>query len=174
MNMLTQQYVQLMAAYSGWQNQNIVGAADTLTDAERREDRGAFFGSIHRTLNHLLWGDQLWLHRLAGASEPKSTDIEQSTDLYEDWAELKAERFRTDELAIDWARNAAITAFEGQLSWYSGAVGKEVTRPKWALIVQLFNHGTHHRGQMHAMLTGAGVKPGDTDVQFMESDAFPW
>ena len=75
-------------------------------------------------------------------------------------------------MALEWARNASNESFDGKLSWYSGAVDKEVSRPRWALIVQLFNHGTHHRGQVHAMLTEAGARPGDTDVQFMDSDEF--
>lgn len=172
--MVTQQYVHLMAAYSEWQNRNLFGAADSISDAERRRDRGTFFRSIHETLNHVLWGDQLWLHRLAGTPEPPVNDIPASTALHEDWEYLKADRIRTDRMALEWARNASDESFNGALSWYSGAVGKEVSRPRWALIVQLFNHGTHHRGQVHAMLTAAGAKPGDTDVQFVQSEHFSW
>ena len=73
--MISPAYVRLMAAYTTWQNESIYGAADGLSDAERRIDRGAFFGSIHATLNHVLWGDQLWLHRLAGTPAPVMSDI---------------------------------------------------------------------------------------------------
>jgi len=60
------------------------------------------------------------------------------------------------------------------LSWYSGAIQAEVRRPRWVLAIQLFNHGTHHRGQVHAMLTAAGAKPDDTDVPFLDSELYPW
>src|SRR5262245_63958924 len=63
-------YVQCMARYNRWQNENLYGAADMLSDAERRRDRGAFFGSIHATLNHLLWADRIWMSRLAGTPSP--------------------------------------------------------------------------------------------------------
>jgi uncharacterized damage-inducible protein DinB len=63
-------YVQRMARYNRWQNDNIYGVADTLPDTERRRDRGAFFGSIHATLSHLLWADRIWMNRLAGTPRP--------------------------------------------------------------------------------------------------------
>ncbi len=53
-------YVQRMARYNCWQNENLYGAADRLSDEERRRERGAFFGSIHKTLSHLVWGDRSW------------------------------------------------------------------------------------------------------------------
>ena len=58
-------YVQRLARYNRWQNENLYGVADSLSDAERRRERGAFFGSIHGTLSHLLWADRMWMSRLA-------------------------------------------------------------------------------------------------------------
>jgi uncharacterized damage-inducible protein DinB len=55
----------------------------------------------------------------------------------------------------------------GDLGWFSGAMGREVTKPKALLVLHMFNHQTHHRGQIHAMLTTAGARPGDTDIPFM-------
>ena len=69
--MITLDYVRTMADYNRWQNGNLYGAADKLTDAQRKEPRGAFFGSIHATLNHLLWGDQIWMSRFANTPKPK-------------------------------------------------------------------------------------------------------
>ena len=69
MPMIDTGYVQRMARYNRWQNQNLYGVADALADTERRRDRGAFFGSIHATLNHLLWADRIWMHRLAGTPQ---------------------------------------------------------------------------------------------------------
>jgi uncharacterized damage-inducible protein DinB len=69
--MIDAAYVQRMARYNRWQNENLYGAADALSDAERQRTRGAFFGSIHATLNHLLWGDRIWMSRLAGTPRPE-------------------------------------------------------------------------------------------------------
>src|SRR5579885_3238830 len=141
--MIDKDYMRKMTRYNRWQNENLYGAADGLSDAERKRDRGAFFGSIHGTLNHLLWGDRAWMSRFAGT--PKVTvGIKDSTGLYPDWEELDRE-----------------------LTWFSGAMQRELTMPKWVLVTHFFNHQTHHRGQVHAMLTAAGAKPGDTDLCFM-------
>ena len=172
--MVSKQYVQLMAAYSEWQNRNIFGAADSISDAERRLDQGAFFRSIHETLNHVLWGDQLWLHRLAGTRKPRVSELAGSISLHDDWDQLKADRTRTDKMILEWARDVTDESFDGELVWYSGIVESEISRPRWALVMQLFNHGTHHRGQVHAMLTAVGAAPTDTDIQFMESNHFKW
>ena len=172
--MISEEYVQLMAAYTEWQNRSIYEAADSISESERRLDRGAFFGSIHATLSHLLWGDQLWLHRLAGTPKPIREDIAGSVSLHNDWEQLKADRFDTDTAILDWSRHVTEDSIRGELQWYSSIVESEVSRPKWALVIQLFNHGTHHRGQVHAMLTAAGAKPKDTDVQYLESDNFEW
>src|SRR4029450_9880640 len=69
--MIDAAYVQRMARYNRWQNESLYGAAGTLSDAERRRARGAFFGSIHATLNHVLWGDRIWMSRLAGTAKPE-------------------------------------------------------------------------------------------------------
>jgi uncharacterized damage-inducible protein DinB len=85
--MITPDYVRTMASYNRWQNQNLYGAADGLSDAARREQRGAFFGSIHGTLSHLMWGDQMWMSRFAGTPPPRG-GIPGSVDLYTSWQDL--------------------------------------------------------------------------------------
>src|SRR5262245_19286909 len=100
--MITPDYVRTLAGYNQWQNQNLYGAADTLPDAQRKEPRGAFFGSIHGTLNHLLWGDQMWMSRFAGTPRPKGS-IPESVAQLEDWADLQRERAAFDQVIIDWA-----------------------------------------------------------------------
>ena len=81
-----------MAGYNRWQNENLYGAAEALSDEERKAQRGAFFGSIHGTLNHLLWADQMWMSRFAGTPRPKADGIPNSLDMYESWDDLKRER----------------------------------------------------------------------------------
>lgn len=164
--MITSDYVRAMASYNRWQNESLYGAAGTLTDAQRKESRGAFFGSIHGTLNHLLWGDQMWMSRFAGTPKPKAPGIPGSTDMLEVWDDLKRERMMFDGVIVTWADKLDPKWIEGDLTWLSGAAGREVTKPKWLLVTHLFNHQTHHRGQVHCMLTQCGAKPGVTDLPF--------
>jgi len=165
--MITPAYVRTMAAYNRWQNENLYGAADGLSEVERNAPRGAFFGSIHGTLNHLLWGDQTWMSRFAGMPTPKAKGIRDSIAMYEDWAELRSARKAFDETIVGWADGLEAAWLEGDLTWFSGAAGREVTKPKGLLVAHMFNHQTHHRGQVHCLLTQCGVKPGDTDMPFM-------
>lgn len=164
--MITPAYVRAMASYNRWQNENLYSAADTLSDAARKQQRGAFFGSIHGTLNHLLFGDQAWMSRFAGTPKPKAASIADTVAMHESWGELKRERAAFDRVIIDWAERLDAAWLEGDLTWYSGAMQRDVTKPKALLVVHLFNHQTHHRGQVHCMLTQAGAKPGDTDLCF--------
>jgi uncharacterized damage-inducible protein DinB len=164
--MIDAAYVQRMARYNRWQNENLYGAADTVSDAERRRARGAFFGSIHATLNHLLWGDRIWMSRLAGTAKPEG-GIPQSVSLYEDWNDLKRERAAFDAVIVDWADRLEDASLEGDLAYFSGAIKADLRKPKWLLVTHMFNHQTHHRGQVHCMLTQAGSKPGDTDLPLL-------
>jgi uncharacterized damage-inducible protein DinB len=159
-------YVQQMARYNRWQNSNLYEVAGTLSDAERRRERGAFFGSIHSTLNHLLWADRIWMSRLAG-TDRTAGGIPESVSLVSRWNDLKSERDAFDAVIVDWADRLEGTALAGDLTWFSGAIGAEVRKPRWLLVTHMFNHQTHHRGQVHCMLTQAGGKPRDTDLPLM-------
>ena len=166
--MITPAYAQTLAHYNLWQNQSLYGAADGLGDEARKANRGAFFGSIQRTLDHLLWADQIWLSRFTGAPQPAAASVvEWSAGETPDWSDLKRARIAFDAIIQAWADNLDAGWLVGDLSWFSGAVGREVTRPRWQLVTHLFNHQTHHRGQVHAMLTAAGAKPAATDLPFM-------
>jgi uncharacterized damage-inducible protein DinB len=164
--MIDAAYVQRMARYNRWQNESLYGAAGTLSDAERRRACGAFFGSIHATLNHVLWGDRIWMSRLAGTAKPEG-GIPQSVSLYEDWNDLKRERAAFDVVIVDWADRLDDASLEGELTWFSGAIKADLRKPRWLLVTHMFNHQTHHRGQVHCMLTQAGSKPGDTDLPLL-------
>lgn len=165
--MITPAYVQTMAVYNRWQNRNLFGAADRLSDEERKALRGAFFGSIHATLNHLLWGDQIWMSRFAGTPGPEAKSIALSVGQHEDWVELGRARAAFDETIIGWADRLDADWLSADLTYFSGAAGREITKPRALLVVHLFYHQTHHRGQVHCMLTQCGAKPGDTDLPFM-------
>jgi len=165
--MITPAYVRTMAAYNRWQNQNLFAAADALPDVERKAPRQAFFGSIHGTLNHLVWADQLWLRRFAGVVRPDAVGIAQSPYLHAHWDDLKRERAALDGAILDWAHALEGTWLQDNLSWYSNSAKRELTRPKVLIVAHFFNHQTHHRGQVHCLLTQCGVTPADTDLPIM-------
>jgi uncharacterized damage-inducible protein DinB len=164
--MIDKDWVCLMARYNRWQNRSLYSAAGTLDDAARREDRGAFFGSIHATLNHIYWGDRIWMSRLAGWDKPEG-GLADSVNSIADWDVLVEARESFDEALLDWAEKLDDAALEGNLAWHSAATQRDWSTPRWICITHLFNHQTHHRGQVHAMLTDAGAKPGATDIPFM-------
>jgi uncharacterized damage-inducible protein DinB len=163
--MITPAYVRAMASYNRWQNRNLYGAAEGLGDEARKQQRGAFFGSIHGTLNHLLWADRMWMGRFTGSPTP-AVGLHDSVRLYESWDDLKRERAAFDATILGWAEMLDPAWLEGDLSYYSGAMKRDMTRPKSLLVAHMFNHQTHHRGQVHCMLTQAGTRPGDTDLPF--------
>ena len=165
--MITVAYVSKMARYNRWQNGQVYAAAAKLADDVRRQDRGSFFGSIHGTLNHILWGDQLWMSRFADTPRPTVRSIAQSVGQHGEFADLERERVAFDAVIIDWADNLNPASLEGDLTWYSGVTKSEMSKPRWPLITHMFNHQTHHRGQVHCMLTQCGVDPGATDLGFM-------
>jgi uncharacterized damage-inducible protein DinB len=164
--MISPAHAQLMARYNQWQNRSLYTAADGLSDADRKCDQGAFFGSIHGTLNHLLWGDQNWMHRFAGTPQP-TIPGKASPALFERWEDLKREREAFDETIIGWTDRLDQEWLAGDITWYSGIMRADMTRPRWKIITHFFNHQTHHRGQVHAMLTRLGTKPEDTDLMLM-------
>ena len=151
-----------MARYNRWQNENLYGAADQLSDEERRLDRGSFFKSIHATLSHIMWADQIWMSRLSDwdAPEGPSRDV----PLYDDWEDLKARRFAADQVFRDWSDTLSQADVDGDLEWYSGTLGRGMTSPRGVCIMQVFNHQTHHRGQVSTLLFQNGIDPGITDL----------
>ena len=167
--MISTDYVSTMARYNAWQNRSLYREADRLEDAQRRENRGAFFGSLHATLAHVLWGDMMWMSRFDGWEKPPLGPAEGERWL--DWEGLKAARLAADARIAQWAVRLTPESLAGDLTWYSGITRREQTKPRWQLIAHMFNHQTHHRGQAHALLTGFGLRPDPTDLGFMPDDA---
>lgn len=161
--MITPAYVQTMAAYNAEMNRRIYDAAGRLSDAERRHPRGAFWSTIHGTLNHILWGDLQWMSRFADWPKPAQT-MKQSPDMHDDFAALAKERRETDEKLIAWSNTVQQDWLDGAFVWFSMAANRELRQTRGLLLTHLFNHQTHHRGQAHAMLTAAGQQTGDTDL----------
>jgi uncharacterized damage-inducible protein DinB len=161
--MITPAYVRLMADYNAEMNRRLYEAAAQLTDAERKADRGAFWQSIHGTLVHILWGDTQWMSRFDNWPKPE-VPIKQSSGMIDDFSALKVRRAKADADIIAWAERVDDAWLAEELVWFSGAAQKEMRRQKGPLLVHFFNHQTHHRGQVHCMLTQCGVKPGATDL----------
>lgn len=161
--MITPAYVRTMAAYNAEMNMRLYGPASRLSDAERKRDRGAFWGSIHRTLAHILWGDTAWMSRFAGWEKPRGP-LKQSADLFDDFAELEAARYDADRRIEAWAASVEQAWLDQPLTWLSGAANREIVMPRALLVSHFFNHQTHHRGQAHALITAAGEKTDDTDL----------
>jgi uncharacterized damage-inducible protein DinB len=159
--MIDAEYCQTFAAYNGWINRSLYTAAAQLSEAERKADRGAFFRSIHSTLNHILWGDRVWLPRFNGRTYAVGAI---GVDLYADFGELLAARRAMDDEIAAWAAGLVDADLAGTLTWFSGVAQREMSRPRWLCVAQMFNHQTHHRGQVTTLLKQAGIDPGVTDL----------
>ena len=157
-------YCRLMARYNLWMNERLYTLCAGLPDPERRRDRGAFFGSIHGTLNHLLWGDRMWLGRFVG---PPCTYPAFGADMFPDFADLQRQRAATDRSMLDWAENVSAEWLGSPLEYASRVDGKKRRLPAAAAAVHMFNHGTHHRGQLTTLLKQAGIDPGVTDLPWL-------
>ena len=156
-------YVQMMARYNAEMNRRLFAAAQRLGDEDRRRQRGAFWGSIHGTLCHLLWGDQMWMSRFDGWVKPEVSQKD-SASLISSFEELQQARNRADAGISEWAARVDDGWLQQDQSWFSVSAGRELRSPRALLVTHFFNHQTHHRGQAHAMITAAGEKTGDTDL----------
>ncbi len=148
-----------LARYNRWMNEKLYAVASRLSDEERRRDRGAFFKSIHGTLDHLLVADRIWMGRFEGA-ELQGASLDQ--ELYPDFEELQRERARTDHDIESWVSALRGEELAAPLRYSRRGVTHE--NPLWWSLSHFFNHQTHHRGQVTTLLMQAGHDPGVTDL----------
>lgn len=170
--MISPDYCRTMARYNAWQNRSLYREAGRLDEARRREDRGLFFRSVHATLDHILWGDTMWMSRFQPGWDIPSVGPADG-EAWMGWDELVEARQFADARIGDWAAGLTPRDLEGDLEWYSGVAHRRMSRPKWVLVAHFFNHQTHHRGQVHAALTGFGLRPDATDLGFMDEAQAP-
>ena len=150
-----------MARYNQWMNDRLYDVCNDLSDSERKADRGLFFGSIHGTLNHLLLADRVWLGRFL--SEPfEVTGLDQ--ELYSDFSELRSERAATDRFILDWTTGLSEAELSADLHYTSVSRPAPKSCPMWVAVAHLFNHQTHHRGQITTALSQQGKDFGVTDL----------
>jgi uncharacterized damage-inducible protein DinB len=162
--LVTREYCQLMARYNRWMNERLYAAIAQLPAAERNRDRGAFFGSITGTLNHLLWADRMWLGRFKG---PPCEVPAFGADMFPDFEELRSERDITDQALLEWSANLASDWLASTLVYTSKVDGKARRIPAALAAVHMFNHGIHHRGQLTTLMSQAGIDPGVTDLPWL-------
>jgi uncharacterized damage-inducible protein DinB len=155
---------QLLAEYNHWMNIKLYEVCSGLTEEELRLDRKAFFGSIYMTLNHIMYGDLAFLSRFTGNPEQVP---ELGQELVSSFPALRAERETLDIRIIDWASFLDRLWLEKEQTYKSKVDDKIHTVPRWALVTHMFNHQTHHRGQVTTLLTQMGLDIGSTDIPFM-------
>jgi uncharacterized damage-inducible protein DinB len=156
-----------MAAYNEWMNSRLYAVCAAVSDDERRRDRGAFFKSIHGTLNHLLLADKVWLGRFLG--EPfavKSLDQE----LFHAFEDLERARVETDRQIVGWAATLTDEVLAGTLNYTSISNPAPHSVELSLAVMHLFNHQTHHRGQLTTLLGQCGKDYGVTDLLALPED----
>lgn len=156
---------QIMARYNRWANERIYATVAELDDATLRKDAGAYFGSIHATLNHLLVADRIWTSRILGEYHGISA-LDQI--LHDDFANLRSARQAMDDHIIRLVDRLSVGLDGGldkEVRYRAMAGGEKHASPARHIFMTLFNHQTHHRGQIHCLLTQAGIKePPGLDV----------
>lgn len=161
-----------MAEYNRWMNERMFDAAGKLDDSELAADKGAFFGSILGTLNHIAVADTIWLHRFAQhpapfpalvalAAFPRPSSLRQA--LADDLPTLRSYRRRLDDVVVRWVGELTAEQLSSDLS-YANMAGAVSRKNLGALLQHFFNHQTHHRGQVSTLLFQSGVDVGVTDL----------
>lgn len=172
------EHIRLMAQYNEWMNTRLYDAAMTLPADEVLDDKGAFFGSLYGTLNHILLADMIWLKRFSAhpaahaALDPvRAVPAPVTYDVREgELAQLRERRAALDKVISDWAGELA-EADLGHVLKYKNIAGTHFSRPFSALVMHFFNHQTHHRGQATALLSQAGIDMGSTDLLMIVPEA---
>lgn len=161
-----------MARYNRWMNGRIYSVAEQLQESERRNDMKAFFGSIQRTLNHILLGDRAWLGRFTGDRRlAQSLDRDGAVitpasfgeEVYSDIRDLRTQREQTDAAILEFVDSLSDDQINGSFR-YKTSAGQPCEHPLWWALSHFFNHQTHHRGQLTTLFTQLGHDPGVTDL----------
>ena len=152
-----------LAAYNQWANRRIYGDAASLSDAARKQPAGLFFGSVHGTLNHLLVTDYIWIRRFTGEG-PAPERLNEI--IHDDFAALRVAREQADARILTFV--TGLTEY-GWTIEYRNSSGRTFRQETGAALTHLFNHQAHHRGQVHAGLTIAGLRePASLDLLVLQ------
>ena len=157
----------MMAKYNAWANARLFRMAGALQDELYRKEVGAYFKSLHGTLNHLLAADRIWMHRLTGVGDHPD---KLNATLFDDRPSLHAARVEEDSRIIGFVQGLEEPVFEEVLD-YRTLNGTPQRQRRREILAHLFNHETHHRGQAHAIITVLGVtEPDPLDLRIMLRD----
>lgn len=166
-----QQQTRGFAKYNREFNERLFEQLQGLRDDDRKRNMGAFFGSVHGTLNHILLADRIWLGRFSRAF-PGMSSLQGAAllhefsslrqELYADFSQLRIQRSTTDAVIVDWAEDLTDELLASRMSYRSGK-GERREHPAWVAVAHMFNHQTHHRGQVTTLLHQLGHDPGITD-----------
>ena len=166
--MIDTEFPRVMARYNRWMNERLYECCARIPDVDRRRDMGAFFKSIHGTLNHLLLADRVWMGRFVGPLfAPKSL----ADELYADFDELRRQRASTDDDIDGWVATLTKERLRGELRYTSIVNPAPRTMPLALAVTHFFNHQTHHRGQLTTLLMQQGIDPGATDLMWVPQPA---
>ena len=165
--MMSPEWLSALARYNSWMNDKLYAVAATLSDEERKRDCKAFFKSIHGTFNHLLVADRIWLSRFKGEPLPgallgPSGVAALDRELYSDFEELRQQRTITDRELSSFVSELSHERLAAPLVFMRG--GAKLESPLWGTVAHVFNHQTHHRGQITTLLSQLGRDPGVTDL----------
>jgi len=149
-----------LARYNKVANARLYEQCGKLELAEYRRERRGSFGSIHALLNHTLLGDRIWMSRFAGGG---STTPPLNTILFETFAELSKARSEQDAGIESFFANVDDGFVSRSLS-YTNSLGKDCTDSAPHAVLHFFNHQSHHRGQVHVMLSQTDVRPPSLDM----------
>ena len=148
-----QRYFAMFAAYNRWANARLYDAVAKVSGADYRADRGAFFGSLNGTLNHLLVTDRIWMRRFTGHG-PQPTRLNEI--LFDTLPALREARRAEDERILAYVEGLDDAALAGTITYRTITKPTDITQPLTPALAHLFNHQTHHRGQAHTLLTIVG------------------
>ena len=163
-------YFRTFGRYNRWANQRLYAACARLSEAEYLKRRPAFFGSIHATLNHILVGDRLWLGRFTGHPDTRIKALDQI--LYPEFAGLRVAREAEDAAILNFVDGLDEPTLNSTLR-YKSMEGESLAFPTRLLVGHYLNHQTHHRGQVHGLLSQTSVKPPELDLLYYLLETAP-
>lgn len=165
-------HYKMFAAYNAWANRIVLAEAVALSPSACRENRGAFFGSLHGTLNHLLATDRIWMKRFTGSGDaPTRLDAV----VFEDMEQLRHARIAEDQRIIDWIGSLDENQLAEDISYSPISNPVPITHSLQLGLDHFFNHQTHHRGQCHTILTSLGRPSLILDlIYFLRAEGAEW
>ncbi len=159
------EYFAMLARYNLWATRKLYEHVDALPEADYRGDCGLFFRSVHGTLNHLVVaGDRVWYPRFAEGTSPQGVRL--SDEVAADRGTLKQLLLHGAERWCALVDRFAAERYAGLLE-YTTLRGTRAALPFAAALAHVFNHGTHHRGQITAALTARGHAGPELDLVYM-------